>query len=121
MKKHQLLTCGAIVLSVLALAYSTFEPTRTAAAPPPVTASPLYSFYQAASDFHFYTADPVERANLSKVPGWKEYGSMGYVFRQQVAGTVPLYRLTKEEFGGTNHFYTIDKSEADNAVQNLGW
>ena len=83
--------------------------------------SPLYRFYQAASDFHFYTADPVERANVSKMAGWKEYQQMGFVYREQVPGTVPLYRLAKSEFGGSNHFYTIDKKEADNASQNLGW
>ena len=124
MRRHQLQIFGALVLGIIALAYSTIAPVPSATAGPafaPVTASPLYRFYQDSFDYHFYTADPEERNNLKKQDGWTEYQSMGYVFRQYVPGTVPLYRLTKQELGGSNHFYTIDKSEADNAAQNLGW
>lgn len=41
MKRHQLLTYGALVLSIVALAYSFFAPSHTSAATPPITAVPL--------------------------------------------------------------------------------
>jgi len=65
-------------------------PARTAAASPafaPVTAVPLYRFYQPAHGFHLYTADPDERAALKELPEWVEEQQEGYVFRQQMPGT----------------------------------
>jgi len=108
----------------MALVYSTFTPTHIAVAapaPPAVTASELFTFYYGATDFYFYTADPKMRAFLKTAPGWKELPAVGYVFREQAPGTVKLYQLAKLEFGGSNHFYTIDENEANNAIQNLGW
>lgn len=108
---------NAFVLSVGVLGSVVLLELQTVSA---AVKSPLYSFYYAAADFHFYTANPDERASLKQQPGWKEYGQMGYVFREQVPGTIPLYRLVKAEFGGANHFYTIDKKEADSAA-GMGW
>lgn len=124
MKKHKLLTCGALILSALAFAFTMSAPLHTAAAPAPagITGVPLHHFYELQKDyFHFYTADPDEVAALKKHKGWKYVGIIGYVLAKKTASTVPLYRLVKSEFGGTNHFYTIDMAEANNAIINLGW
>ena len=124
MKRHQLLTCAVLVLSIIALAYSICAPKLTAsasAAPAPVTAVKLYRFYQPAYGYHFYTADPDERAALKAHPEWTEEQQEGYVFRQHVPGTTPLYRLVKvAENGGTQHFYTINPDEVYSA-QAGGW
>ena len=125
MNRHKLLTCGALILSTLALALTMSAPTRTAeAAGPafaPVTAVPLYRFFQYDYGFHFYTADPDERAALKGHSEWSEEQPQGYVFRQYVPGTVPLYRLTKvSPVGGTQHFYTLNPAEVDSA-KGMGW
>lgn len=86
------------------------------------TTVPLYHFYELQKDnFHFYSANPDEVAALKKQPGWKYVDITGYIFTAKVADTTPLYRLVKAEFGGTNHLYTVDMNEANNAVQNAGW
>jgi hypothetical protein len=125
MKSYKPVICAALILTACALAVATFTPSHTeAAASPafaPVTAVPLYRFYQPASDFHFYTADPAERMKIKNQPGWVEEGTVGYVFPQYVPGTVPLYRVVKSELGGTNHFYSIDPFEVDAARQKGGW
>lgn len=124
MNRHKLLTCAALALCALALALTMSAPTRTAEAVSPalapVTASPLYRFYNNSCDYHFYTADPDERANQKK-QGWTEEQMVGYVFRQPAPGTAPLYRLHKYLGGCDSYFYTLNKSEADNAAQNLAW
>ncbi len=123
MKRHKLLTCAALILSSLAFALTMSAPAHTAAAPAPaqIAAVPLHHFYELQKDyFHFYTADPDEVAALKKHKGWKYVGITGYVFPKQTSETVPLYRLVKSEFGGTNHFYTINMNEANKAV-NGGW
>ena len=122
MKRYQLIACGALVLSILALAYSTLTQTHTAAASPaPVTAVPLYRFYDRNHGFHFYTADPDERAAMKGDSNWSEEQQEGYVFRQQVPGTLPLYRVGKGgDFGGSEHFYTIDMAQVKEAAPG-GW
>lgn len=117
MRGHRSWLRNTVVLSVGVIGSIVLVGLQTASA---AVKSPLYSFYYAAADFHFYTANPDERASLKQQPGWKEYGQMGYVFREQVPGTIPLYRLSKMEFGGANHFYTIDKKEANSAA-GMGW
>jgi hypothetical protein len=124
MKRHQLLTCGAFALCIIALACSTFAPTHTAAASPafaPVTAVPLYRFYDRNHGFHFYTADPDERAVLRKDSNWSEEQQEGYCFREQVVGTTALYRVGKGgRAGGSQHFYTIDLAQVRDAEPG-GW
>ncbi|HVQ36861.1 MAG TPA: hypothetical protein VMS31_04985 [Pyrinomonadaceae bacterium] len=120
MKRHKLLTRGALILSTLALAFTMSAPTDTSAKQ--ITAVPLYHFYELQKDyFHFYTANPDEAAALKKHKGWKYVGITGYVLAQKTPTTVPLYRLVKSEFGGTNHLYTLDMNEANNAINKGGW
>lgn len=130
MKRHQLLTCAALVLSIIALAYSTFAPARTAAASPAfttATAVPLYRFLQpgtasktkSVSGNYLYTADPNERSVLIG-QGWIEQQQEGYVFRQQVPGTVPLFRVVSGESFNLHFDYTINPAEVDKATSE-GW
>jgi len=90
----------------------------------PFVAVPLYRFFQSdgTDHFHFYTADKDEMTALKHSPGWKYEGPIGYVFpvKAHPPKTSPLYRLAKVEFGEANHFYTMDKAEADKAI-NGGW
>jgi hypothetical protein len=87
----------------------------------PVFAVPLYHFYEKKKDFfHFYTADEAEMKALKQQPTWEYVGITAYVMPKHVPDTVPLYRLVKPEFGGTNHFYTVDMAEA-NSFTNAGW
>jgi hypothetical protein len=111
-------------MCISALACSTFAPTRTAAASPafaPVTAVPLYRFYDRNHGFHFYTADPDERAAMKGDANWSEEQQEGYCFREQVVGTTALYRVGKGgRVGGSQHFYTIDLAQVKNAEPG-GW
>jgi hypothetical protein len=87
-----------------------------------ITAVPLHHFYQLKKDFfHFYTANQDSAATTKQKAGWKYVGITGYVFPKKVAGTVELYGAVKSEFGGSNHFYTTDMKEVNNAILNLGW
>jgi hypothetical protein len=125
MKGYRPVILAAFLLTVLALASATLTPSHTeAAASPafaPVTAVPFYRFYQPGYGYHFYTADPDERAALKGQPGWVEEQQEGYVFRQYAPGTVPLYRVVKGGVdGGVEHFYTINPAEVD-AAKPGGW
>ncbi len=83
---------------------------------------PLHHFYELQKDFyHFYTADPDEAAALKKNKGWKYVGITGYILAKKTADTVELFRLVKAQFGGTNHFYTTDMNEANEAALKHGW
>jgi hypothetical protein len=82
----------------------------------------LHHFYELEKDaFHLYTANPGEAGLLKKKDsGWKYVGITGYILSEKTDETAPLYRLYKNEFGGTNHFFTISKDEA-NAAAKQGW
>ena len=124
MRQNQMLL--RVTLSIC-VAFSILVPSCAAAPvaqgsqPTPVPFHWFTAHNASYSGFHFYTADADEAAALKTQPGWDYQGVIGYVFWLPVPGTVPLYRLGKEEFGGTNHFYTIYKDEADRAVNSLDW
>jgi Repeat of unknown function (DUF5648) len=51
--------------------------------------------------------------------GYIAEGITSYLFSDQEPSTVPLYHLYSE--AGTDHLYTTDAKERDNAVANLGY
>lgn len=69
---------------------------------------------------HFFTISDNERDNAVSNMGYERKGNIGFCARNEVPGSVPLYRLYN---GGnvTDHFYTISRDERDNAVSNLGY
>jgi hypothetical protein len=130
MKRVLFLTCVSVALLSLALFNPKTQIFRAQASPEPaaeqVAAVPLYWYFNKFNEFHFFTASLAEGTAFAKTQqaaGWKYMGTIGWVFPQQVPGSVPLYRLVKEEDEpkGVNHFMTVDKAEADHAANNLGW
>lgn len=122
LKNKLLFSCASGLVLMWCLAGGE-RPGSTALAGPvaALNAVPLHRFVELHGSFyHFYTADQKEAEGLKKNAGWKYEGIIGYVFPKKVNDTVPLYRLLKSEFGGTNHFYTVDMNEANNAIQG-GW
>ena len=131
MKTKVLLTYLTLALVALALAYPKTDAAHASVPPSApaenVTAVPLYWLTEQTvqfqyNAFHFYTVAEDEKTALLTQPQWSLSGIVGYVFPKQVAGTVPLYRLVKNEYGRVNHFMTIDKGEADDVANNgSGW
>ncbi|KAG8846054.1 hypothetical protein FRB96_002095 [Tulasnella sp. 330] len=62
---------------------------------------------------HFYTSDENE-ANSVKSLGFNIEGVVGYVYKSQKEGTVPLYRSYNGQ--SNDHFYTVDAGEKDRAL-----
>lgn len=78
----------------------------------PTGATDLVRFFNQAAGRHFWTINPEEMLGQS---GWQREGTVGYVFREQAKGTVPLYRWDHPEHG---HFWSTEKSEEANLP---GW
>ena len=80
------------------------------------TPVPVYRFWSAKYEGHFYTADPVERDTVisrwSNV--WAYEGQRYTAYATQVLGTVPLYRFWSARYNG--HFYTADPVERDTVI-----
>ncbi len=72
---------------------------------------------------HFYTANKAERDSLIKdfrdgYSAFFDEGIEGYLFPNQVPGTVPLYRLYKDPM---KHFYTTVAKEKGKAINKDGY
>jgi hypothetical protein len=84
--------------------------------------SPLYRYVNPSRNAcHFYTTNSAELIPANGSGQWNFEGilSSGYLYAQQVAGTVPLLRYYN---GKTwDHFYTTDPSEGNNMVNNHGY
>jgi len=73
----------------------------------------LYRYYNSASGNYFYTTDENELTDPVKGdPLWQFDWLQGYVYTQQVPGTVPLYHYYNAQTG--QHFYTTDFNELGN-------
>lgn len=82
---------------------------------------PLRRFYKGVPETdHFYTIDSVE-ANTVLNRNWVEEGVEGYVYIQEVAGSVPLYRLSWAIYNGDHdHIFTTEYSSAQQ-LMSQGW
>jgi len=95
-------------------------PTATPVTPPAPVAMPLYRLFSPANAEHFYTVDPNERARLLTL-GYKDEGSEGRVWNQQVASSIPFYRLYNRATGAASrHIYTTSAVERDYLLSS-GW
>jgi hypothetical protein len=124
-----------LTLLVASLAYQAAPSLISEAATPPppeqIVTVPLY--FLANTGAYFYTTDLNEMATLQGKKGWHYQGISCYVIpnSKKVPGSVGMYRLTKQaskwqpaplaNITYSKFFYTTDKSEADNAANNLGW
>jgi hypothetical protein len=67
-----------------------------------------------------YTTSDSERNQAQRI-GYRDEGIVGYVATSQIPGTLPLYRLAKQNGPGTEHFYTDNDGERDKAISQLGF
>jgi hypothetical protein len=63
----------------------------------------LVRFRHVTSGMHLYTTDRNEMLTLTQNGAWVSEGVTGYVFQNHAEGTTPLYRLTKNLNGGSEH------------------
>jgi 4-amino-4-deoxy-L-arabinose transferase-like glycosyltransferase len=97
-------------------AFYAFAP--DSARPPDVL--PVYRFWSAGLQTHFYTMDEAEKDRLLRHPsgGWTWEGVVFYAWPQAGANDVmPVHRFWSQRLGG--HFYTISESERASLVSEL--
>jgi Repeat of unknown function (DUF5648) len=85
----------------------------------PLVAVPLYRLYNPVQTDHFYTTNVTEMGNAISHLGYDAQGIAGYIYPDQVSGTVPFYRLYNPR--QIDHFYTANAAERENAISNLGY
>ena len=85
------------------------------------TAIPLFRLYDANSTDYFYTANATVRDQELSTGKYVSQGVTGYVYPQQVCGTVPLYRVHLLANHINSDFYTTDEAEVEDFVDNLGY
>jgi Repeat of unknown function (DUF5648)/Purple acid Phosphatase, N-terminal domain len=86
----------------------------------PATASngqfePLYRM-TGGSD-HFYTTDASEHSRLASQGSYRDEGVTGYLAKNQISGSVPVYRLSRSIGTSGDHFYTANPAERQAAEQ----
>lgn len=83
--------------------------------------APLYRLYKAKNDNSFYTADladanyAISRYGFQFDRGQTSY-IQGYVYTSQKAGTVPIYKLYRDD--KRNHVYTTSLETANHLIRN---
>src|SRR5436305_240 len=82
--------------------------------------APLYRLSSPAGHDRLYTTSTAERDQALQ-HGFKDEGIAGYIATSQVPGTLPLYRLVKQNGASSEHFYTDNDSERDRAISQLGF
>lgn len=76
----------------------------------------FFRYYNPAGSDHYYT---INRSELGGGNGYSYEGVEGYVYRTQVAGTVPLHRYYNTAI--RDHFYTIDRNDEGVAVYGFAY
>jgi len=77
---------------------------------------PLFRLISVSGKDRLYTSSAQER-DEAQARGYKYEAIAGYVASSQIPGTVPLYRLVRENAGKVEHFYTADAAERDKAIR----
>ncbi|KAH9918926.1 uncharacterized protein BXZ73DRAFT_52705, partial [Epithele typhae] len=84
---------------------------------------PFYRAWSAGATDHFYTTNLQEYNAATSGGGYAAEGVAAQVFPPSGTapgvGAVPFYRLYSPS--GTDHFYTTNEAEANNAAGNLGY
>jgi hypothetical protein len=80
---------------------------------------PLYRFWNKQTGGHFYTISEEEKKfiidNYSDIFVFEDVAF--YVFKEQLNGTIPVYRFWNSELGG--HYYTVSEVERDRIIVNV--
>ena len=84
-----------------------------------VAAVPYYRLYNPLSHQHHWTTD-LNEYNVLESLGWTKEGIVGYILPTAVTGTLPLYRLYLNAFGGL-HLWTTDANERNVLTTTAGW
>lgn len=79
------------------------------------TAMPFYRLNK--NSYHLFTLS-LEEKDYLRTTGWTYEGVAGYLYSDEVTGTVPVYRSYNAT--SSDHFYTTDSSERDQEESN-GW
>jgi len=88
----------------------------------PHHAVPLLRAYSPGQIHHFYTTNAAEFQNAVTNPGYSDECTTGYVSAQTCGDprhAIPLLRAYSA--GESDHFYTTNAAELQNAVTNLGY
>jgi len=86
-----------------------------------VAAVPYYRLYDKIARWHHWTTDLNEYTVLGANTGrYDQEGIDGYIFKTQVPGTVPFYRLLFKNIAGLHH-WTADQNERDTLVGGGAW
>jgi len=86
-----------------------------------VAAVPYYRLYDKVARWHHWTTDLNEYTVLSgNIARYNGEGVDGYIFKTQVTGTVPWYRLLSKNIPGLHH-WTADQNERNVLVGNGAW
>lgn len=81
--------------------------TQKVSAETPHQNTPVYRFYSASADQHFFTASQAEYEALLQNPNWNYEGEAFKVYSRSlcdIRGTTPVYRFRNEANNG--HFYS---------------
>lgn len=82
--------------------------------------TPVYRFYNKATDAHFYTSSVQERdLVISKLRNYNYEGPAFFAFGGQATGTSPVHRFFNTRNG--THFYTINDQERAQVQSTLPW
>jgi hypothetical protein len=84
-----------------------------------VAAVPYYRLYNQYSHQHHWTTD-FNEYNVLGAGGWSKEGVNGFILPTSVTGSVPLYRLYLNAFGGL-HLWTTDANEKTTLTTTAGW
>jgi len=80
--------------------------------------APLYRFFNAKKNVHFYSADESETANVkANLSSTYKYEGMAYNVSLEPAGGTPVYRFLNLKQG--THFYTVDEAEKADIIGRL--
>lgn len=89
-----------------------------------INSEPLYRLCD-PKGYHYYTSNKDKYYNYISL-GWKPEGIIGYVFNQQVKGSLPVWvtRKTTDRYcnlGCADYLFTISKEEQLFAISNFGY
>jgi uncharacterized protein (DUF1800 family) len=84
-----------------------------------VAAVPFYRLYNQISYQHHWTTDANEY-NVLGQGDWIREGIDGYILPSSVSGSMPVYRLYLNAFGGL-HLWTTDLNEKNTLTTSRGW
>ena len=84
-----------------------------------VVAVPFYRLYNRVSLQHHWTTDANEY-NVLGQGDWTKEGVDGYILPSNATGSIPVYRLYLNAFGGL-HLWTTDLNEKNVLSTSRGW